>query len=107
MKQKTNTHVKIGDKVKVITGKEKGFIGVITSLVTKKSIVILDGITPRITFKKSPQGGEAKKIEVQIPIHSSNVMLWDKDANQASKIGYKVVDEKKVRYFKKSGNIVT
>ena len=107
MKQKTNTHVKIGDKVKVISGKEKGFIGVITSLITKKSIVILDGITPRITFKKSPQGGEAKKIEVQVPIHSSNVMLWDKDANQASKIGYKVIDDKKVRYFKKSGNIVT
>ena len=106
MKQKTNTHVKIGDKVKVIAGKEKGFIGVITSLVTKKSIVILDGITPRIAFKKSPQGGEAQKVEIQVPIHSSNVMLWDKDANQASKIGYKVLDEKKVRYFKKSGNIV-
>jgi ribosomal protein L24 len=32
--------------------------------------------------------------------------LWDKEANVASKIGYKIVNEKKVRYFKKSGNIV-
>ena len=106
MKQKTNTHVKIGDKVKVISGKQKGFIGVITSLVSKKSVVFLDGVTPRIKFKKTPQGGEAQRIEIQIPIHLSNVMLWDKEANNASKIGYKIVNDQKVRYFKKSGNIV-
>lgn len=106
MKKKINSHVKIGDKVKVISGNQKGFIGVIASLVTKKSVVILDGIIPRVKFVKNPQGEDAKKIEVQVPIHTSNVMLWDKEANLASKIGYKVVNEKKVRYFKKSGNIV-
>ena len=106
MKIKLNSHVKIGDKVKVISGKQKGFIGVITSLVSKKSVVFLDGVTPRIKFKKTPQGGEAQKIEIQIPIHLSNVMLWDKDANTASKIGYKIVNDQKVRYFKKSGNLV-
>ena len=106
MKNKLNSHVKIGDKVKVISGKQKGFIGVITSLVSKKSVVFLDGVTPRIKFKKTPQGGEAQRIEIQIPIHLSNVMLWDKDANTASKIGYKIVNNQKVRYFKKSGNLV-
>lgn len=106
MKKKLSSHVKIGDKVKVISGNQKGFIGIIASLITKKSVVILDGITPRIKFVKNPQGEDAKKVEIQIPIHMSNVMLWDKEANFASKIGYKVVNEKKVRYFKKSGNIV-
>ena len=106
MKIKLNSHVKIGDKVKVISGKQKGFIGVITSLVSKKSCVFLEGVTPRIKFKKTPQGGEAQRIEIQIPIHLSNVMLWDKEANNASKIGYKVVNDQKVRYFKKSGNLV-
>lgn len=106
MKTKNKIHVKIGDKVKVIAGNQKGFIGVITALVTKKALVVVDGITPRITFKKSPQGGEAKKLEIQVPIHSSNVMLWDKDANAGSKVGFKMVNEKKVRYFKKSGNLV-
>ena len=106
MKNKLNSHVKIGDKVKVISGKKKGFIGVITSLVSKKSVVFLDGVTPRIKFKKTPQGGEAQRIEIQIPIHLSNVMLWDKEANNASKIGYKIVNDQKVRYFKKSGNLV-
>jgi ribosomal protein L24 len=34
-------------------------------------------------------------------------MLWDKEANKASKIGYKIIDNAKIRYFKKSGNVVT
>jgi large subunit ribosomal protein L24 len=106
MKQKFNNHIKIGDKVKVISGKQKGFIGIINTLITKKSIVFLDGITPIIKYKKSPQQEQPQKIEIQIPIHSSNVMLWDKDANKASKIGYKIVNDKKVRYFKKSGNVL-
>ena len=106
MNSKETNHVKIGDKVKVIAGNQKGFIGVITALITKKSLVVLDGITPRVRFVKNPQGGDSQKIEVQVPIHSSNVMLLDKEANTASKIGYKTVNEKKVRYFKKSGNIV-
>jgi large subunit ribosomal protein L24 len=106
MNKKMKSHVKIGDKVKVISGKQKGFIGVITSMITKESLVFLDGITPRIKFRKNPQGQEAIKSEIQIPIHSSNVMLWDKEKNMASKIGYKIVNDKKVRYFKKSGNIV-
>ena len=100
------SHVKIGDKVKVISGKQKGFIGIITSMVTKESIVFLDGITPRIKFKKNPQGQESIKSEIQIPIHSSNVMLWDNQQKIASKIGYKMINDQKVRYFKKSGNIV-
>ena len=100
------SHVKIGDKVKVISGKQKGFIGIITSMVTKESIVFLDGITPRIKFKKNPQGQESIKSEIQIQIHSSNVMLWDNQQNIASKIGYKMINDQKVRYFKKSGNIV-
>ena len=106
MKKQMKSHVKIGDKVKVISGKQKGFIGIITSMVTKESIVFLDGITPRIKFKKNPQGQESIKSEIQIPIHSSNVMLWDNQQNIASKIGYKMINDQKVRYFKKSGNIV-
>ena len=106
MKKKVSSHVKIGDKVKVISGINKGFIGVIASLITKKSVVILEGIKPRIKFVKNPQGEEVKKVELQIPIHASNVMLWDNEASLASKIGYKLVNDKKVRYFKKSGNII-
>ena len=51
---------------------------------------------------KKDEGGESKKMELQIPIHISNVMLWDKEANISSKIGYKLINNEKKRYFKKS-----
>jgi large subunit ribosomal protein L24 len=66
----------------------------------------MEGIIPRIKYIKDRQSGETKKLELQLAIHSSNVMLWDAAANTASRIGYKLVEGKKVRYFKKSGNLV-
>jgi len=106
MKLNKKLHVKVGDKVKVIAGNQKGLIGVITSVLPKKSAVTIDGIEPRVKFAKNPQGGEARKMELQIPINISNVMLWDTQENTASRIGYKTTEDKKQRYFKKSGNLV-
>jgi large subunit ribosomal protein L24 len=106
MTLKLKTHLKIGDKVQVITGSQKGLIGNISLINKKKGAVAVDTLLPRITFKKNPQGGEAKKVEIKGMIHLSNVMLWDKETNVASKIGYKLFDGQKKRYFKKSGKIV-
>ena len=106
MIKKEKCHVKIGDKIKIITGDQKGLIGTINKIIIKKSIVFIDNVLPRIKYTKNKQGGEPKKIEISLPIHISNVMLWDKEANLSSKIGFKIVDNKKQRYFKKSGNLV-
>jgi large subunit ribosomal protein L24 len=99
-------HIKIGDRVKIITGVHKDLIGNILAINIKQSTVFVDNILPRIKYAKNPQGGEATKSELQIPIHISNVMLWDKEANVSSKIGYKLVNGEKKRYFKKSGNLL-
>jgi len=106
MKLIKNLHVKVGDKVKVISGNQKGLIGVITAVFLKKSTVTIDSIEPRIRYIKNPQGGESRKMELQVPINISNVMLWDTNANLSSRIGYKIIGNKKQRYFKTSGNIV-
>ena len=106
MKKQIKNHLKIGDKVKIITGNNKGFIGKIGSINSKDSTVTIEGIIPRIKYLKDRQSGETKKLELQLAIHSSNVMLCDVTSNVASRIGYKVVEGKKVRYFKKSGNLV-
>eukprot|EP01041_Mallomonas_annulata_P000056 gene56-60_t len=63
-------------------------------------------ISPRLKTVKNPKDGESKKVELQIPIHISNVMLWDKEENIAGRIGYKMIDNQKRRYFKKSGNLL-
>lgn len=106
MKKQLKKHVKIGDRIQIITGKQKGLIGNISAINLKKSTVLIDSLLPRIKYAKNPQGGEAKKIELATAIHISNVMLWDKDANLSSRIGYKLIDKVKKRYFKKSGNLI-
>jgi large subunit ribosomal protein L24 len=106
MNKKKNSHIKIGDKIKVITGNQKGFIGTISSIVVKKSLVVVEGILPRIRYTKKNQGVDQVPKEIPVSLHVSNVMLWDSVENVAGKIGYKIVDAQKVRYFKKSGNLV-
>ena len=99
-------HVKIGDRVKVISGKQKGFIGSISEINKKESTVIIKELSLRIKYIKNREGVEAIKVELPINIHSSNVMLWDSSINKPSRIGYKVINNEKKRYFKKSGNLV-
>jgi large subunit ribosomal protein L24 len=118
MNKVEKNHVKKGDNVKVISGEQKGFIGRIQSILKKKSSVILDGIVPRVKYIKSSTPNQAsEKKELPILIHSSNVMLWDKELNKGSRIGYKEItinsmnndssiSTEKKRYFKKSGNFV-
>jgi large subunit ribosomal protein L24 len=106
MKTKQKRHVKIGDQVLVISGKQKNTLGNIVSINTKKSIAFIDTILPRIKYVKNREGGESQKLEIQIPIHISNIMLWDKQANMKSRIGYKLDGTVKKRYFKKSGNFI-
>ena len=106
MNSKHKFHVKVGDKIKIIAGNQKGLVGTIKFLIGKKSVAIIDTILPRIKYKKQNQNSEAKKIEIELPIHTSNLMLWDEKNNKASRIGYKLIENIKQRYFKKSGNKV-
>jgi len=99
-------HIKKGDFVKIIAGENKGIIGKISTIIKKKNFIFLENLSPRIKYEKKNGKKESNKIELPIPIHFSNVMLWDNEAKKASRIGYKLLENKKIRYFKKSGNIV-
>lgn len=101
-------HVKKGDTVVVITGKDKGKKGKVLQVLPKKNRVIVEGVN-MITKHQKPnqqmqQGGI---INQEAAIHSSNVMLWDKKANQGVRVGYKfLADGKKVRVSKKTGEVI-
>jgi large subunit ribosomal protein L24 len=98
--------VKKGDKVKVISGKDKGKEGVVLTAMPKKDKVIVEGVNVMKKHQKpnatNPQGGI---IEVEAPIHVSNVQVLDANG-VAGRVGYKEVDGKKVRFNKKSGEIL-
>ncbi|WP_143287067.1 50S ribosomal protein L24 [Caenibacillus caldisaponilyticus] len=97
-------HVKKGDKVQVISGKDKGKQGVILAAYPKKQRVLVEGVNIVKKHSKptqaNPQGGI---IEQEAPIHVSNVMPLDPKTNEPTRVGYKVVDGKKIRIAKKSG----
>lgn len=101
-------HVKTGDTVQVIAGKDKGKVGEIVKALPQVSQVIVKGVNIKTKHVK-PQGeGESGRILTQeFPIHSSNVMLYSTKQNVASRICYTTTQEgKKVRMLKKTGEIL-
>lgn len=98
--------VKKGDKVKVITGKDKNKEGVVLAAFPKKDKVIVEGVNVVKKHQKpsqaAPQGGI---VEMEAPIHVSNVMVVD-STSVAGRVGYKEVDGKKVRVSKKTGEVL-
>ncbi len=102
-----NMHVKKGDTVKVISGKDKGKQGVILEAFPKKNRVLVEGVNFVKKHAKpsqdNPQGGILTQ---EAPIHASNVMPVDPKSGEPTRVGYKVVDDKKVRIAKKSGEVL-
>lgn len=100
-------HVKKGDKVKVITGKDKGKSGKVLAAFPKKDRVLIEGINMVKKHTKpsniNPQGGI---LNVEAPIHVSNVMLIDPKTGEPTRVRYEVKGDKKVRVAKKSGEVI-
>ncbi|GKV45762.1 hypothetical protein SLEP1_g52811 [Rubroshorea leprosula] len=101
-------HVKVGDMVQVISGRDRGKIGEITEIFKHNSTVIVKDINLKTKHQKSKEESEPGQItKIEAPIHSSNVMLYSKEQNVASRVGHKVLDNgKRVRYLIKTGEIM-
>lgn len=97
-------HVKKGDKVVVISGKDKGKQGTILSAYPKQNRVLVEGINIVKKHSKpsqiNPQGGIISK---EAAIHVSNVMPLDPKSGKPTRVGYKIENGKKVRVAKISG----
>ncbi|MFZ5353471.1 MAG: 50S ribosomal protein L24 [Bacillota bacterium] len=101
-------HVKKGDTVVVINGKEKGKKGKVLVAIPKDQKVIVEGINMSTKHKKPSktvqQGGI---IHQESPIFSSKVMLWCDKCKKGVRIGHKLLDDKsKVRYCKDCGEVL-
>ena len=100
-------HIKKGDTVYVNAGNDKGKTGKVLEVIREKDRVVVEGINMVSKHTKpnakTPQGGIIKQ---EAGIHISNVNLIDPASNKPTRVGYKMVDGKKVRYAKKSGEEV-
>ncbi len=101
-------HVKKGDTVQVISGRDKGKVGEILRTLPKTSKVIVKGVNVKTKHVKPQQEGETGQIVTfEAPIHSSNVMLYSNKQKVASRVCYTFNDDgRKVRMLKKTGEII-
>ena len=97
-------HVKKGDRVKVISGKDKGVVSEIIAVDPKAEKVIVQGVNLVKRHRRESQGANGQKIEggiitVEAPIHVSNVQLVVKvDGKEVvTRVGYKRVEVTKRR----------
>ena len=97
-------HIKKGDRVKVISGADKGAEGEVMEVMPKKYRAIVDGVNLAKKHMKPTHDNPGGINEVAMPVHISNLMLIDPSSGEPTRIGRKVVDGKLVRYSKKSGS---
>ncbi len=101
----TKLKIKTGDTVKVIAGDHKGEQGKIVKVFIDKNRAIVEGVNMVSKHTKpsadNPQGGIVKK---EATLHISNLMLVEGDA--ATRVGYRMEGDKKVRFSKKSKEVI-
>ena len=100
--------IKRNDEVVVIAGKDKGKSGRVIRILTKEQRVVVENINiMKKAVKKTQQNPQGGFIDVELPVHVSNIMLLDKKLNKPARFGVKVLDDgTKVRVSKKSGEVI-
>lgn len=98
-------HIKKGDTVQIIAGSDKGKVGEVMQIFPKTSKVVVKGVNVKTKHVKPQQEGESGQITtIEVPIHSSNVMLYSTKQKVASRVCYTFNTEgRKVRMLKKTG----
>ena len=99
--------IKSGDTVRVIAGDHKGTEGKILKVLKDKDKAIVEGVNMIKKHNKpnaqNPQGGIVKK---EASIHISNLALIDSKSGTATRVGYRMEDGKKIRFSKKSNEVI-
>ncbi len=99
--------IKTGDTVRIVAGDHKGTEGKVVMVDREKNKAIVEGANMVSKHEKpsaqNPQGGIVKK---EAPIHLSNLSLIDPKSGDATRVGYEVREGKKVRFSKKSNEVI-
>jgi len=99
--------IKSGDVVRVIAGDHKGAEGKVVRVYKEKNKAVVEGVNMVSKHTKpsakNPQGGIVKK---EAPIHISNISLIDPKSKETTRVGVKTEGDKKVRFSKKSNQVL-
>ncbi|MGM0564340.1 MAG: 50S ribosomal protein L24 [Pseudomonadota bacterium] len=100
--------IQTDDQVIVIAGKDKGRKGKVLSVNTALDKVTVENVNMvKKHVRPNPQVGEPGGIiEKEMPLDVSNVAIYNAKEDKADRVGIRVEDGKKVRYYKSSGDVV-
>ena len=99
--------IRKGDKIVVLSGKDKGRSGEVLSVSLKEETAIVRGINMVKRHQKQTQNQEAGIISKEAPIHLSNLAIADPKDGRATRVGFRVEkDGKKVRFSKRTGELI-
>jgi large subunit ribosomal protein L24 len=98
--------LKKGDKVVVLAGKDKGKEGEIAKVMPKDNRAVVSGVNMVIRHTKQSQTTQGGRLPQEASIDLSNLALVDPKDGGPTRVGFKMVDGQKVRYAKKSGEVI-
>lgn len=97
--------IRKGDKVIVMTGKDKGRQGEVLSVDPKAERAVVDGLNIAIRHTKQSQASQGGRQPKAMPIHVSNLAIVDSNGRPA-RVGFRMEGDKKVRYVKTTGETI-
>ncbi len=99
--------IKKGDKVVVISGRDKGKSGEVLRVLRAESRVLVQGVNMIKRHTRQRPGEPGGIVEKEAAIHVSNVAHIDPKSNRPTRVGYKLLEDgRKVRYAKRSGEVL-
>ena len=99
--------IRKGDKVVILTGKDKGRTGEVLEVQPKDDKAVVRGINQVRRHQKQSQSQEGGIITKEAPIHLSNIAIADPKDGKPTRVGFKIEkDGKKVRVAKRSGEVI-
>jgi large subunit ribosomal protein L24 len=99
--------IRTGDEVIVISGRNRGQTGKVRQVIAEKDRVVIEGVNIVIKHMRRGRARQAGRVEVEAPLHVSNVMLLDPETKQPTRVGVRKNDDgKNERYSKKTGKSI-
>jgi len=99
--------VKKGDKVVVISGRDKGRSGDVVRVLPREDRALVRGINVVKRHQKQTMKEEGGIFRKELPIHLSNIALADPKDGKPTRVGFKILDDgRKVRFAKRSGDLI-
>ena len=99
--------IRKGDEVIVISGRDKGKKGSVLKVLTDQDRVLVSGVHMVKRHQRQTQTEQGGIVEKEASIHVSNVALLDPDSGDATRVGFRSLEDgRKVRYAKRSGEVI-